>query len=267
MSFVPKPRFPDVPKLPGVPQLVRASTAVQSAILPVVNLGGGLAQLALSITAKPVWGIYKYTVPTPASAVAAVPAIDSNGDEILPEVTVTGVRPVLQPDSIFRLGYTQEYTLPTNPIQDGSFETYNKIATPYEIELRLIKSGSLADRARFLDDLESVGASLDLFRIVTPERTYQPVNVSGFSIVREGAQGAYYFTEVDIRVVEIRQVKAQYSSVSTGGDASTANAQDPSSLPTTNLGTLNAVTPDASVQGKVSTALAPFRAASHLFTG
>lgn len=265
MSFVTKPKYPDVPKLPGVPQLVRATTAIQAAVLPVVNLGAGIAQLALSITAKPKWGIYKYVAPSHPTPVAT-PA-----DGELEEIVITATRkpqaPVIEPDSIFRIGYEQEYTLPSNPIQDGSFATFNKIATPYEIQLRMIKGGSLSDRAKFLDDLETVGSSLDLYRILTPERTYQPVNISSFSLNREGREGAYFFTEVDITVKEIRQVKAQYSSVGSSGDATTANAQDPSALPTTNLGTLNGVTPDTSVQGKISNALVPFKAASNLFTG
>lgn len=265
MSFVTKPKFPDVPKLPGVPQIVRATTAIQSAILPVVNLGAGIAQLALSITAKPRWGIYKYIAPETSSPASA--SVEGDLEDIVVTATRKPPSPIIEPDSIFRIGYDQEYTLPSNPIQDGSFATFNKIATAYEIQLRMIKGGSLSMRAQFLDDLERIGASLDLYRIITPERTYQPVNISSFSINREGREGAYFFTEIDITVKEIRQVKAQYSSVGASGDASTANAQDPSALPTTNLGTLNSVTPDTSVQGKISNALAPLQAASNLFTG
>ena len=293
MSFVPKPKFPDVPKLPGVPQLVRAATALQSAVLPIVNLGSGIAQLALSITAKPKWGIYEYVVQKAVSAAdaaladveskaaqqaaqaaenAAAAAAGREPEIILEEVDVIGKKPVnalpvIEVTSFFRLGYTQEYTLPTNPIQDGSFATFNKIATPFEVELRMVKSGPLADRAKFLDDMERIGASLQLYRIVTPERTYQPVNISSFSLVREGAQGAFFFAEADITVFEIRQVTPQYSTTQGASGATTANAQDPSSLPTTNIGTLNAVTPPTDVQTKINSAIAPLRAFSNLFTG
>lgn len=293
MSFVVKPKFPDVPKLPGVPQLIRATTAIQSAVLPIVNLGAGIAQIALSITQKPKWGIYEYVAPKAQSAEdAATEAAEKKAaqekaqeeeniaaaaegrepDPVLEDVTVTAPRPanplpVIEATSIYRIGYAQEYTLPTNPIQDGSFATFNKIATPYEIELRMVKSGSLSDRAKFLDDLERIGASLQLYRIVTPERTYQPVNISSVGYTREGNEGAFFFTEVDIRVVEIRQVTPQYSTTQGESGASTANSQEPSSLPTTNMGTLNSVTPPTDVQGKVEKTLAPLRQASNLFTG
>lgn len=265
MSVIPKPKFPDVPKLPGVPQLVRATTAIQTAVLPLVNLGAGIAQLALSITQKPKWGIYDYRPPAPATE-----DIEVSADGELPEVVVTPRReplPVIEATSIFRIGHMQEFTLPTNPIQAGSFATFNKIATPYEIELRMTKSGPLSERAKFLDDLERVGRSLDLYRIVTPERTYQPVNIASYSLNREGAEGAYFLTEVDIRVVEIRQVTPQYSTTQGDSGASTADAQDPSSLPTTNMGTLNGVTPPTDVQGKIERTLAPIRQYSNLFTG
>ena len=293
MSFVVKPKFPDVPKLPGVPQLIRATTAIQSAVLPIVNLGAGLAQLALSITQKSKWGIYEYVIPKAESAEdaaaaaaerkatqeaaqaaenAAAAAAGREATDVLEEVTITAQKPtnplpVIEATSFFRLGYTQEYTLPTNPIQNGSFATFNKIATPFEVELRLVKSGPLSERAKFLDDMERIGASLQLYRIVTPERTYQPVNISSFSLIRDGAQGAFFFAEADITAVEIRQVTPQYSTTQGDSGASTANAQDPSALPTTNIGTLNAVTPPTDVQTKIERTIAPLRAFSNLFTG
>lgn len=293
MSFVVKPKFPDVPKLPGVPQLIRATTAIQSAVLPIVNLGAGIAQLALSITAKPKWGIYEYVVQKAETAAdaaaadaeskatqeaaqakenAAAAAAGRTAETILEEFSVTAPKPinalpVIEATSVFRIGYMQEYTLPTNPIQDGSFATFNKIATPFEIQLRMVKSGSLLDRAKFLDDMERIGASLQLYRIVTPERTYQPVNISSCGLVREGAQGAFFFAEVDITVVEVRQVTPQYSTTQGDSGASTANAKDPSSLPTTNIGTLNSVTPPTGVQKRIERTIAPLREFSNLFTG
>lgn len=272
MSFVPKPKFPDVPYLPGVPQLPRDRFAAPEPPQPVVVNSAISPQLSQSITTPARWGIYEYFAPdvvTPEEAEQTSNAESAGELDELEEIVITAERrppsPVIEATSIYRIGYEQEYTLPTNPIQDGSFATFNKIATPYEVNLRMIKGGSLSERAKFLDDLERVGASLQLYRIVTPERTYQPVNISSFSVSREGAQGAYFFTEVDIRVVEIRQVTAQYSTTQGTSGASTANAQDPSALPTTNIGTLNSITPPTDVQTKVNNSVAIFNDNSSLF--
>lgn len=246
MAFVEKPEFPDVPNLPGVPQLPRESVPqAQIPETPIVDLGAPIQMLALSITAPPRWGIYTYPVAT---------AFTNEASAL-----------VIEPTSIYRMGHTQEYSLPTNPVQMGSFSNYNKVGTPYEIELRMTKTGSLSDRAFFLDDLERISATTQLFRVVTPERTYQPVNITGFQIVREGAKGAYFFAEVDVRLREIRQVYAQYSS--TGGkESTTENAKEPSSLPTTNMGNMNTITPDSQTQIKVESALDPFLAVPNLYT-
>jgi hypothetical protein len=259
MAFVPKARFPNVPKLPGVPQLVRASTALQSAILPTVGLGIAGARLALAILAKPQWGVYRYDPPAPPGD-GIVDAV--TGETELAEVVVRPSNPVITPDNIFRVAYLQEFSLPEVPLQEGGFATYNKVASPYEMELRMTKGGTLAERAAFLDDCERAAASMTLYRILTPERTYQPVNIQGFSVMREGAQGAYFFAEVDIRFTEIRQVTAQYGTA--GIDTPTTNAKDPSARPTQNQGTTNVISPVSRVQGMVDKVLAPLRTVSNL---
>jgi hypothetical protein len=264
MAFIPKPQFPNVPKLPGVPQLVRASTAVQTAVLPVVGVGLAATRLALSVLAKPVWGIFNYTPPKPP-VVGAGTVDPVTGLEELPTVTVTPDNPVIQADTIMRASYTQEYSLPDAPTQDGAFVSYNKVGTPFEFELRLVKVGTLAERAKFLDDCERIGASFALYRIVTPERTYQPVNITSVSFVRDGAEGAYMLREVDIKFKEIRQVTAQYSTA--GIVSSTSNAQDPGARPTQNQGTVHAVDPAARIRGIVEKTVAPLRAVSNLLGG
>ena len=292
MAFVEKPRFPDVPNLPGVPQLPRESLP-QTTLpdTPTVEAGQQIQIISLSITEPAQWGIFTYPVAEPFTAdelrqfqeeddeatrqlqIEESLAASMEGretQEIPPVVSVrTRIAPpsvlVLEPTSISRMGYTQDYSLPTNPVQMGSFSNYNKTSTPYEVELRMVKSGSLAERAFFLDDLERISGSTALLRVVTPERTYQPVNITGFQIVREGEKGAYFFAEVDVRLVEIRQVTAQYSSTGDSNESSTENATDPSSLPTTNMGNLNSITPDSQTQIKVETVLVPLRETSNLY--
>ena len=293
MAFVEKPKFPDVPNLPGVPQLPRETLPPQATLpeTPTIPLGAPIQMISLSITAPPRWGIFTYPVAAPFTAdelaqfaaedkaeterlqkEEAVAAAEEGRDavEILPVVSVRARIPpasvlVIEPTSIYRMGHTQEYSLPTNPVQMGSFSNFNKVGSPYEIELRMTKTGTLSERAFFLDDLERISNSVELYRVVTPERTYQPVNISGYQVVREGAKGAYFFAEVDVRMVEIRQVTAQYSSTGDDNESSTENAKEPSSLPTTNMGNMNTITPDSQTQLKVESTLIPLRDASDLY--
>ncbi len=246
-GFIPKPPFPNVPQLPGVPQLPRSNTFPPGPP-PALNSVIAVGRLLLALTTKAQWGIYRIPPPLPP---APVPP-----DGVLPEVVVTPPNlPVLVPDNFRRLDYGQEWSITDAPLQNGAFASFNKVASPYDITLRMAKGGTLASRREFLEKLESIGTSLDMFRIVTPERTYNNCNIQGFRVVREDSRGAYFLDSVDVTFREVRTVTAQYTSTA----ANTVNAQNPSAEPVNNLGTLNAATPASRVSAAVDRVLAPLR--------
>lgn len=250
--FIPKPPFPNVPKLPGVPQLPRSPFFPPG---PPPGLSGIIAvgRLALALTSKPQWGIYKIEPPTSEPTATVDP---DTGEDVLDTVVITPpAPPVIVPDNFARLDYQQEWDVGTMPAQKGAFANYNKVASPYQLKLRMTKGGTLKDRQEFLATLETISASLDLYKILTPERVYQPTNIFGFRVVREGARGAYYFAEVEISFMEIRQVAALYTTTA----QNTQNAKQPSALPVNNMGTLNATPPTTRVQAAINTVLAPLR--------
>lgn len=224
MALIPKPPFPNVPKLPGVPQLAR-SLQFPAAPAATVGLGLALGRLWQSIFAQPQWGIYKANVPKKAS-------------DGLEEVPVVSERvPVVVPDSFGEFSYRNEYAVSDFPVQDGSFASYNKVALPFETVVRLMKGGTKEARKRFLDSIQAIAGTLDLYDIVTPERTYLNVNVTRFEVVRRGESGAYFLKEVDVYFREIRQVSATYTTTAT----STENAQNPSAASVLNSGVVQAV--------------------------
>lgn len=241
MSLIP---FPNVPKLPGVPQLARSSQ-FPAGPGPVLSGAVALGRIALAFLAKPVWGVYKQQTTTG-------PVVNVGGTDTL-NVPAPPVSPVVTPDTIRRFGYKQYYETSDYPVQDGSFASYNKVATPFETVVRMAKSGAglqnvltsnpLASggggsaqqaRARFLAQLDSIIGTLILYEIRTPEKTYQNCNVLGYEIVRDGVEGAFFLTEVDLYFREIRQATAQYTSTA----ANTTNAKSSSAIPTVNVGTV-----------------------------
>jgi hypothetical protein len=207
--FVAVPQFPSVPALPGVPQLVRAlgaltaplpaniSTVVQAPNMP----------LSLSLAAKtaPVWGIF-----------------DVDG------------APVISPDSIMDFNYRSEFRISDYPVQAGQFSDYNKVAVPFEIPIRMVKGSTLDDRTQFIQECEIVVASLDLYTVITPERTYVSVNPTRFEYSRRETSGAF-FIEAEMYFRQIQQVTPQYSST-TSAAANTSNATLPGAQPQTSLG-------------------------------
>jgi len=248
MAIIPKPPFPNVPKLPGVPQLSRSPLSPASA-LPVVGLGLALGALWKSVFAKSGWAIYKSNTTQAQDAGA-------NGAD-LNTVTVTAKRvPVVEPDSFGEFTYRNEWTVSDFPVQNGEFASYNKVANPFETMVRMYKGGSKEARKRFLDSIDAIQGTLDLYDIVTPEKTYLGVNVIRYEVSRRGARGAYFLSEVDLYFREIRQVTSTYTTTA----VVTQNAQNSSAAPVSNTGIVQAiitvkndvVTAVSGVVGKVS---------------
>jgi hypothetical protein len=80
-----------------------------------------------------------------------------------------------------------------------------------------------------LDTLDDLAASLDIYAIVTPEKTYPSVNISRYTVTRRGKDGAFFLQDIDIFFTQIQQTTATYST--TQAASSTQNAQLPVSQP------------------------------------
>jgi hypothetical protein len=210
-SIIPVSPFPNVPALPGVPQLVR-SLLFPAAPLP--NLGETASPtLWAASQGLPKWGIFN----------------------------AAGIR-VINPDNVFAFDNRNEWRIPDFPIQQGSFASYNKVIIPFELSLRLTKGGSLSDRTAFLKSIETIASDLNLYTVLTPEKSYISVNVIRYEVTRRSSEGAY-FLEVDIFFKQINQVAAQYSTTA----VNTSNAQNPAAVPPVNQGLIqpSSVVPSA----------------------
>lgn len=194
--------YPDVPAFRGVPQLRRSPTAQQIRLL-------GFATAAIagrlwhSSQTAPKWGVFN-----------------------------SANQPVVTPDSVLDFGYRNEYRVSDFPVQQGAFATYNKVANPFEIAVRMSKGKDLAARSNFLRQIDLAIATLDLYTIVTPENTYLNCNLLRYEVTRRGSQGAFFLTDVDLFFRQIQQVASQYSTTT----QATQNARFPYARPPVNQG-------------------------------
>lgn len=103
-----------------------------------------------------------------------------------------GSAPVLIADSVVSLSYKQESRVSDYPQELGAFQAYNKVATPYDSRVKMSCGGTVAARAAFLAKLESIVSpgDLNLYSIVTPEKTYLNANVHRYDYERTAAAGA-----------------------------------------------------------------------------
>lgn len=167
---------------------------------------------------------------------------------------------VIFPDSVLEFAYRRRYHVSDFPVQAGSFASYNKVIQPFEIQLRLSKSGTSADRAVFLNSLEQLCASIALYTVVTLDGTYGNCNPDRFEVTRKGANGAFWLTEVDLYFIQIIQVAAQYTNTAIGNNEfypgiSLYNSQSAAAQPVANQGNVLPQAPSSAYAGASQSAM------------
>lgn len=202
LPVIPRLPFPNVPFAPGVPALARsfffpptATPAPLRADAPLVTV-----QAQRSNNAPGQWGIFD------SAGKAAVVA-----------------------DSVVAVEWKGEYRIADYPIEGGTFESYNKVKTPYSARLIMNRGGTDADRTAFIDDLDRVLATLTLYTVTTPEKTYQNANVVHVDYDRTAIKGATLIT-ASVGLEEVRvAVSAQFSQTQapSGADPITGGTVQP----------------------------------------
>jgi hypothetical protein len=194
------PRYPNVPKAPGVPPVQRALQVAETAIILAAD-----AVSLLSLFAGPKWGIF-----------------DKSGN------------PVIVGDSVKSIAVKKGYRIADYPIEAGSFASYNKVEAPFDAQCVFTKAGGDGERAVFLATVQDAVASLNLFSVVMPEFTFASANLTSYEIEREARNGASLLT-VAIGVEEVRITatstftSTQTPSGATPASGATVQAAPPSS--------------------------------------
>lgn len=180
-EIVPKSLYPLVPNAAGVPALLRsAARLTDTATLGYLGLSDSLSSL---IGAEPVkWGVF-----------------DSSGAKIAPY------------DSVYETAYQNDSRVSDYPVEAGAFGTYNKVESAFQVMVTLTCGGDEATRANFQTALETARRSLNLYTVMTPDRTYYDVNFTGLNISRTLREGAYLIS-AQLSGREVREIaQAEYS--------------------------------------------------------
>lgn len=162
--------YPNVPNVPGVPTLIRSATIPTPGSL----LNSAISYVTEYLFGATVWGIY-----------------DKNNAE------------VLNPDSFLGVDFRNSSRVAMHPVEAGGFESYNKVNTPYDFKVKMAVSGDKASRAAFLDTCEQMLKSVELFSVVTPEKSYLDATLQNYSYRRESRSGVTMLT-VDLWFLEVR---------------------------------------------------------------
>lgn len=126
--------------------------------------------------------------------VPGVPALDSYSDNdvallfadvvdaifgiLFPEqwgIFLDGV-PVLVYDNQVSFEYVQDWKISTYPVEQGSFQSYDKVQLPSEIRCRFSAGASTTNRQAMLQSIDDVMNTTDLYDVVTPETVFLGYN-------------------------------------------------------------------------------------------
>lgn len=173
-------------------------------------------------------------------------------------------------DNVLSFEFKQDFRTSNFPVEQGAFETYNKVQVPYDVRLQFSTGGSVAARQELIQSVDAIIGSTDLFDAVTPEKVYQSVNPVHQSIRRTSHNGAGLLV-IDVYCEQIRVTATQQFATSgqtgggatpaaTAGSGSTAalinQPQAPSAAPQTSDGTVQPAPPTAAQQSAVDGVLA-----------
>lgn len=122
--------------------------------------------------------------------------------------------PVILADSVVALECKQDWMISSAPVEMGGFKTYNKVTTPFDLKITINKSGMGADRAAFISAIETVCADVNLYSIVTPEKTYLNINFCHYDYRRTAINGNGLLG-ADMWAQEIRQTAGSMFSLQT----------------------------------------------------
>lgn len=181
--------FPNVPNVPGVPPLARLPGFFANNTQPLTSDTIG----SFGHPGTPQWGIFR------------------NG------------QPVVVAESVQSVEYRQDWEISDYPLEQGAFESYNKVNTPFDAKVRFATGASEADRQQLIQSIENIAGTLNLYDVVTPERIYQSTNILHYDYNRTSSRGVGLL-QVDVWVTEIRlNATAQFSSTQAASGASPVN--------------------------------------------
>jgi len=233
LPITPVPTYPNVPRAPGVPPLLRqVGSGINTGVLLVAD-----AVSLLRLFQGPQWGIF-----------------------------TDGGAPLFDGANVIRTEFREGWRISDYPVEKGAFESYNKGKVPFGARVTLalgdsllpgipnlpgIPGTSFADgiagsqvsrRTAFLAAIAAAAASLDLYTLVMPERRYPMSNIVEYDFDRAALRNATMLT-VEVRLEEVRATAtAQF----TESDPITA-PKSPSSASPANGGQVQATPPNPNV--------------------
>lgn len=129
--------------------------------------------------------------------------------------------------------YKKEADLPTFVIEKGAFRNYNKVDLPYAVSIVLQTGTNVAKRKALIDSADAVLLSLDLYDLVSPEKTYSSMNAKhvDYHRSRDGGLGVIA-VEIWFQEIRIGTTQTFTDTQNPSGSQTQSNGQTQTTPPT-----------------------------------
>lgn len=194
--------MPDIPNVPGVPSLSGYANNVMSLLVSDV-----LSAISSFFFGSSQWGIF----------LDGAQAFDYN--------------------SVVDFDYKQDWPVSDYQLEDGAFQSYDKVQLPFDVKVRVVSGGSESDRESCLSSVLAAANTLELYDVVTPEQTFSSCNITHVDFKRSSSNG------VGMIVMDIWFIEIRITSTSTF-----SNTQQPGAAGQQSTGNVSPITPNQQVQ-------------------
>lgn len=151
-------------------------------------------------------------------------------------------QPVIEPDTYVDFEFIGDARISDYPVEQGAFANYNKVQVPRHARVKLACAGEIMSRGDFLDQLESMKESVDLYDLATPDGLFQSFTLTHYDYLRRSRNGVSMLV-AELHFEEVRQTgTASYSATqngSSGVQSNSPSANDPQNLGTVSAGDLS----------------------------
>ncbi len=139
---------------------------------------------------------------------------------------------VVEADNVATFEFRQDWTIADYPMEEGAFESYDKVDSPFSARVTFTSGGSFSNRQALIDSLDAIAGDLKLYDVVTPEKTYLSCNIDHIDYRRTAVNGSHMI-QANVWLKEIRE----------NAVAETAESKEPAGSTTVDGGQVQAKSP------------------------
>jgi hypothetical protein len=134
---------------------------------------------------------------------------------------------VIEADSVTAFSFKQDYPLSTYKVEQGGFETYDKVETPYDVRMQFVAGLDADNRRAFIDSVMAIKGDLNRYDAVTPDQTYIGCNVAHVDYEQHADRGVG-LVRINVYLTQIRVTdSAQYNTAAPLNNTKSPESADP----------------------------------------